>query len=467
MRNLLKHRANLGELWLALGWELFDLQSNILRYQGCALVLKSPPREAWDKHWGKKTLEHNFIEKRHTFLIKYTRWRIIKYVKRLGVAIMVHIAVTLPATLVVEVFGADPAAFEVEVSAGPASASGAAVSAASGASFEVALTPAFEAALTAALEAEVFDTAPEVLGLETLVTEGASFAAALTPDFEVVLAAAFDEVVPLLRLPVVGDPPSAPWAWGGDALAASISKHPVGRTACIDADPAAAKYMSILGRTFTHRFLLMTSTWAWAVSGPLSTIDCSVSTTAWKVPWVASVSLAAWIMAIWPKAVSRMVLWLSSSISALSAIVAWRVNSSPVKEVAVLRNLVTLAVSFIQEMTAFATCLSLTPFVAPPALPAVALLAAVDVLLAAVALLVLAALPPLTDELAAAAGAAKPRPAHRAKRTNIGIGSSITTNFFYEGEVYRKTMKDSGYEAPFKGGSLSKRKIMRKAEEGV
>ena len=67
-------------------------------------------------------------------------------------------------------------------------------------------------------------------------------------------------------------------------------------------------------------------------------------------------------MAIWPKAVSRMVLWLSSSISALSAIVAWRVNSSPVKEVAVLRNLVTLAVSFIQEMTAFATCLSLTRY---------------------------------------------------------------------------------------------------------
>jgi len=127
-----------------------------------------------------------------------------------GMAPTEAFAVTLPATLVVEVFGADPAAFEVEVSAGPASASGAAVSAASGASFEVALTPAFEAALTAALEAEVFDTAPEVLGLETLVTEGASFAAALTPDFEVVLAAAFDEVVPLLRLPVVGDPPSAP-----------------------------------------------------------------------------------------------------------------------------------------------------------------------------------------------------------------------------------------------------------------
>jgi hypothetical protein len=121
-------------------------------------------------------------------------------------------AVTLPATLVIEGFGADPAAFEIEVSAGPVSASGAGVSTAAGASSEVALAPAFEAALTAGLETEVFGNAPEVLGLETLVTEGAAFAAALTPAFEVVLAAAFDEVVPLLRLPVVGDPPSAPSA---------------------------------------------------------------------------------------------------------------------------------------------------------------------------------------------------------------------------------------------------------------
>jgi hypothetical protein len=73
-------------------------------------------------------------------------------------------AVTLPATLVIEGFGADPATFEIEVSAGPVSAS------------------------------------------------GAAFAAALTPAFEVVLAATFDEVVRLLRLPVVGDPPSAPSA---------------------------------------------------------------------------------------------------------------------------------------------------------------------------------------------------------------------------------------------------------------
>jgi hypothetical protein len=75
--------------------------------------------------------------------------------------------------------------------------------------------------------------------------------------------------------------------------------------------------------------------------------------------------------------------------------------------------------------------------VAPPGLPAVGSLAAAVVLLAVAALLVLTAFPPLTDELAVAAGAAEPRPVHRAKSTNIGIGSSITTTFFLMKVKYR------------------------------
>ena len=88
-------------------------------------------------------------------------------------------------------------------------------------------------------------------------------------------------------------------------------------------------------------------------------------------------------------------------------------------------------------MTALAICLSLTPFVAPPASPA-ALVAAAVVLLVAVGLPALTALLPLTDELTAAAGAAKPRPANREKRTNIGIGSSIITKEFMKVKRRRK-----------------------------
>jgi hypothetical protein len=54
-------------------------------------------------------------------------------------------------------------------------------------------------------------------------------------------------------------------------LAPWISRQPVGRTAIIDGEPAAAKYISMFGRTLTQRFWFMASTCACAVSGPLST----------------------------------------------------------------------------------------------------------------------------------------------------------------------------------------------------
>ncbi len=121
-------------------------------------------------------------------------------------------AVTLPATLDVVVFAAIPEAFEVEVSAGPASASVSEASEASDASAETeaALAPALEAALAATFVEDTFGATPEALELETLVADGATAEAALTPAFEVALAAGFPVALPLLALlALVDDPASA------------------------------------------------------------------------------------------------------------------------------------------------------------------------------------------------------------------------------------------------------------------
>lgn len=85
----------------------------------------------------------------------------------------------------------------------------------------------------------------------------------------------------------------------------------------------------------------------------------------------------------------------------------------------------TLPVSFIHDKTAFAICLSLTPFVAPPAVPVAALVEADVAFPVDVALPVLTPLLPLMDELAV--GAAKPTCESREKRTKMGIGSRIVT----------------------------------------
>jgi hypothetical protein len=112
--------------------------------------------------------------------------------------------------------------------------------------------------------------------------------------------------------------------------------------------------------------------------------------------------------------------------------VAWVVKSSPESEVAVFKNLLTLPVSFIQELTALAICLSLGPMAA---IPPAAMLAEASLAAAAALGVALVAPPAALEEDAAAllllafaelaAGTARTYAGRREKRTMAEVVSCI------------------------------------------